>query len=301
MSACGYCGQDDGGRPYARKRDFPSTTAVSSLLDDGKSRSFGWAASMIAATTAVHHPKDWEGLLGIQSDRAIQNGHVDECTHDKDGLCKACTYLRSEFDRQWSAKANLGNHIHHLALSWARGEEVDEDETTRPFLDALERFYLYHAPTWVEMERTVLYDSPKSHGYRGQFDGIAELDCPACPPVDGIPPRCRWMVDFKTGSYYPVEQTLQLSGYRYAQHLTRWEKGVETIEGPVPTVAHAGVILLGPDGHYRLGELPANATAHGTFLRLRDAWAWSKQMTKWAKEHPIGAGSEMTTEEEAAA
>lgn len=271
MSVCGHCQTDIGSRPYAGKRDFPSATTIAGSYDDGKSRSFAWSASLIAATTAVHHPDTWSGL------------GAEGCNEEKDGLCPACRYLRSEFDRRWNAKAALGTHIHHLLLSWSEGVEIDVDDASEPYIDAAEKFLLDAEPAWVEVERTVLYDSPRSHGYRGQLDWIAEINCPVCPPGS----RCKWLGDWKSGGFYPKSQTLQLSAYRCAQHLTDWQGRDEIKEGPVPAVAHAGVCLLGDDGNYQLIELPANGDAHAVFLRLRDAWGWHKQMTKWERERVL--------------
>ncbi len=276
MTACGHCGADVSHRPYAAvrgKNALPSVSAISGMLDDGKSDTMPWASSLIAASTAVHSPQLW--------------AHLDaaDCTGDKDGLCAACRFLRYQFKVVWDAKRDFGSHIHHLALSWANGDDVEVDSVSEPYMDALERFYADCEPEWIEKERTVLYDKPWSHGYRGQFDGIAWLN------RNGE--RERFLCDVKTGRYYPTEQTLQLAGYRYAQHLTTWENGTEHIDGPVPSVAYAAVVLLGDDGRYRLVELPANGDAHGAFLRLRDGWGFAKQMKRWAKEHPLPAIEEM--------
>lgn len=181
MTVCGHCQTDIGSRPYAGKRDFPSATTIAGAYDDGKSRSFAWSASLIAATTAVHHPDTWSGL------------GTEGCNEEKDGLCPACRYVRSEFDRRWNAKAALGTHIHHLLLSWSEGVEIDVDAASEPYIDAAEKFLLDTEPRWVEVERTVLYDSPRSHGYRGQLDWIAEINCPVCPPGS----RCKWLGDWK--------------------------------------------------------------------------------------------------------
>ena len=266
-SVCNYCGADVDHRPYAGKRDMPSVTGVLEMLDGGKSRSFGWAASLIASVTAVHHPDRWAGL------------GTDGCTGDKDGLCPACIYLRSEFDRQWRAQADLGTHVHHLALSWAVGEEIDVDAHTAPYLDALEKFWVEADPEWLHLERTVLYDRSRSHAYRGQFDWIARVT------LNGE--RRTLLGDIKTGRYSPHSQTLQLAAYRFAQ-LTRWEDKTEIVEGPVPVVDGAAVLLLGDDGTCRLVELPAAGDAHSTFLRLRDLWGWHRQIDRWSKDHPYG-------------
>lgn len=299
----------------------PSASTIAGLLDDNKSRSFAWAASLIAASTAVHQPDTWAGLIDVMTDKAAAVGYT-ECTHTKEALCKACAFLRSEFDRQWTAKADHGGHVHHNALDWAEGRDIDVDPASEPFIDNLEAFYHQHNPEWLHTERTVTYSKPVSHAYVGQFDGIAVLDCPTC----GGAARCKWLLDFKTGRFSPAEQTLQMAGYRYAQHLTTWtpvegkkyrcrKDGctdstahshcgycgqveqhrpyarpsyyTERVDEPMPAVAHAGVILLSPDHGGRLVELPANGDAHSTFLRLRDAWGWSRQMERWEKDNPV--------------
>ena len=278
MTACKYplCGAELDHRPYSRARDgIPSASTIAELLDDGKARSFAWSASLIAAATAVHQPDSYQGLIGVMTDLAVKNG-FNECTHTKDGLCKACAFLRSEFDRQWKAKADLGTHIHHLALSWAQGQEVDEDPVTRPYLDALERFYQDCKPEFHLLESTILYDKTPGLSYRGQFDFIATLN------RDGERRKGLW--DIKTGSFYPVSQTLQLAGYRGATWITDWSSGKEVKAGPMPAVAEAGVLLLQPDGEYRLIALPADGDAHGAFLRCRDLFRWSREVQRWAKE-----------------
>lgn len=292
VSACGYpgCTYEGEHRPYRGKRDMPSVTAVTGLVDDDKSRSFAWSAALIAASQAVHHGDNWSGLAGQMSDRAIRAGHT-ECIEQKEGLCKACEFLRSEHDRRWKAKAALGSHVHHMALSWAQGDDVDVDTVCSPYMDALEKFYRDCDPEFHVLESTVLYDTSRSHAYRGQLDFVATL-------TRGVQRR-KGLWDIKTGSYWPVEQTLQLSGYRFAKHLTDWSTGEEVKCGPVPQVAEAGVLLLGADGEYRLVELPADGDAHAVFLRQVDLWHWCKRMRRWEKDHP--SGIEPNDEKETAA
>ena len=256
--------------PYRYLRDgVPSVTAISGMIDLGKSSSFGYAASLIAATTAVHEIDRWAHLS------------TENCGHEKDTLCAACRFLRAEHGVQWNAKAELGSHVHHLAESWAKGETVDQDEPSKGYLDAIELFYYDTKPRWLLTECTVAYTKP-GLTYRGKFDGIVELLCPLC---DGK--RCSWLVDWKTGRYYPHEQTLQLSAYRYAQ-LTAWTGKTQTAIGPVPKVKHAGVILLGADGGYALRPLPVDRTAHRAFLQLRRAYEWHKEMSRWEKANGEG-------------
>lgn len=271
---CGYCGEVDAQPPYRFLRDgIPSATTISGLLDMGmgKSSSFGWAASLICATTAVHERDRWDALS------------TESCTHEKTGLCGACKFLRAEFQMQWDAKANLGSHVHHLALSWAEGQQIETTPDIDPYMDAVASFYEERKPSWVLTERTVRGQCD-GLAYRGKFDGIADIDC----PVEGHD-RCRWLLDYKTGRYYPVEQTIQLTGYARAD-LTEWDGKIETTVGPVPRVDHCGVVLLAPSvsedgemvGSYDLHELPVSDETWDLFSRLRFAFDAVKRLEKWA-------------------
>ena len=276
---CKYagCDHESDHRPYSKDR-IPSVSTIAGLLDNNKSRGFAWSASLIAASVAVHEPERWRGLVDQMTDRAAQNGY-HECTQTKDGLCKACNYLRSEHDRVWRAKADLGGHVHHLALQWAQGEKVLTDPIVDPYMDALQGFYGAHGPLFVELERTVLCDSPKVLSYRGQFDFIADIRCP-----DPAHERCRWLIDIKTGGFHVLEQTLQLVGYRNATHITDWKDGTETIIRSMPAVGHCGVLLLGGDGEFRLVELAADNKAAKAFTQLRDLWGFAERMRRWEKD-----------------
>lgn len=268
---CNHIGEH---RPYS-KDAIPSVSTIAGLLNDGKAGAFGWAASLLTASEAVHSD-EWLKHTGKMTDRAVENGY-ETCQHHKDGLCQACDYLRRHHDKVWRGKADLGTHIHHLALDWAQNKKVEVDPITNDYMDALEQFYRRHQPKFVELERTVLYTVP-SLAYRGQFDFIADLYCPAHKQV------CRWLVDIKTGGFHPVEQTLQLSGYRFAHYMTRWVNKVEERVGPMETVRHAGVLMLQGDGEFKLTELPADRSAHRVFLQLRLAWSFARQVNEQFKE-----------------
>lgn len=271
---CKYpgCNHPDPQPPYRYLRDgVPSVTAISGMIDLGKSPSFGYAAATIAAVTAVHQRERWSELS------------TEDCGHEKDTLCNACRFLRAEHAVQWDTTAILGSHVHHLAESWANGLDVDQDEHTKGYLDAIELFYRDARPTWELTEVTVAYTKRPNVAYRGKFDGICEVNCPV-----HVGRRCRWLVDWKTGRYYPHEQTLQLAAYRFAD-LTEWQGKEQRIVAPVPKVHHCGVVLLTEDGSYRLAELPADRTAHRAFLQLRRSYEWHKAMTRWEKEHKENA------------
>ena len=270
---CPYegCSYDLGNhRPYARKRNgVPSVTQVAAMLDNGRARSFSWAAAGIAATHAVHHSQEWYRLP------------TANCNHQPDGFCVACRYLRSQFDREWKAKANLGTHVHHLALQWARGEEAEQDATTKPYLDGLERFYFDYQPEWLFLEHTLAGDVFYGTGqheqcfhYRGSFDFIARTR------IAGVV-----MGDIKTSGLHPQEQTLQLAGYASADWITDWLDGQEIQITRMPDLDAAGCLFLTGDGDYRMVWLPVDSPAVGAFGDLVRLHHWSRRMDAWYKAY----------------
>lgn len=276
MTGCAYmvggepCGFDlSGHRPYSRKRDgIPSSTAVAGMIDGGKSTGFAWAAAGITAEMAVHRPAEWRGLA------------VTDCDHRAKRLCQACRTLRGEFKRQWTAKADLGTHVHHLALSWSRGETIDADPVIDPYLDALARFYDECQPMWHLVEETVQNDEPP---YRGQFDAIAEIN------LNGE--RRRTLLDYKSGSVHLGSMALQLTSYRYARWVTKWEAGAVVDRQPMPAVEATAVLMLRPDGEHRLIEVPSTDRIYAALLRAHADWEFAREMEQkqkaWEKAHDV--------------
>ncbi len=260
---CPHCGAPNPEPAYRGLRyGIPSVTQVCGLLDTGRSGGMGWAAALIAGGFAIHDTDQWAHLS------------TANCTRDKDGMCEACRLVRRQHDIAWKAKAALGTHVHHLALSWAHGETVEADDASAPYLDALESFYVTHNPKWLLTEQTVWYGAD-GREYRGTLDGICDIDCPVCEDK-----RCTFCVDFKKCSLHPAEQSLQLAALRYAEQVTEWIDGAQHLVGPVPAVEHTAVILLQSDGEFRLELLPGDEDAFDIFLHLREAWAWNRKVEK---------------------
>lgn len=263
------CGHDlSGHRPYAYRRDgIPSVSGIAGLLDGGKAGSFGWVASTICARYAVHG----EGL--------DQFSTLD-CDHDAKVYCERCKFLRSRFDAEWGAKADLGTHVHHMALSWAEGLPLTDDPTSAPYIDGLEKFYRDHNPDWELLERTV-EGAQEGHEYRGQFDALGVFDWKG--------ERRRGLIDFKTSkSVYFTEDTAQLAAYRYADALTTWADKEVVSREPMPEVEFTAILWLRPDGEYRFVEMNADREALAQFMKLRELWEWQRDLSKaekaWAKE-----------------
>ena len=298
---CEYCGKFIGGRPYGGR--FASVTELIKLLNfNSRDRAFGWNAAEAAAVLGVHHTADWCGMPTTIKDEPCRQDHklCGECGQDKlkahhlaegtksvwvgedghkfvGGLCKACTYLRSEHDRRWKKKAKLGEHVHHLAAEWARGEAIESDELVDPYLDGLEEWYKAYEPNFIEVEQTVHYKKGPRE-YVGTFDFLAEVNC-ACPLA--VDCRCLALTDLKTGDFKADKDwLLQLSAYRYAQSLTRWTEGKEEVMRPMPLVSHTNVLWLRPDAHALVVEVNTTMETFNNFLRLIDLHNWEKSVDK---------------------
>lgn len=261
----GICGHDlSDHRPYAYKRDgVPSSSGVSGLIDGGKAMNFAWVAATIGARYAIHSPERLAELSTL------------DCDHDQRKYCERCAFLRGRFDAEWTAKADLGTHVHHIALSCAKGEEHDEGKVEKPYVDALYAFYEDAKPEWEHFERTVEYDVPGLE-YRGQFDAIGLIT------MDGE--RKRVLVDYKTGSPHFPEMSMQLTSYRYATSMTVWENKKVVAREPMPEVDTVAALMLRDDGTYRLIELPSGEAEFNRFLNLRDLSVWHKAMQKVQRE-----------------
>lgn len=238
---------EPGGKPIA-----PSVSAVAGLLSMGDA--LAWGAAKETALFAVHHPDEWQ--------------HLDPTD--------AYHRLRKHHRGVWNDKAQRGTTVHLLAEGWAAGQEVECPVECEPYLNALERFYIDHTPTWVHCERSVVYSDPIERAHGGTFDGIAVLR-------DGR----TGLLDWKTGKRYPVEVILKMAAYRYAQHLAVVDEIGQFIDvEPMPAVDFCAAVYLHDDGTYEMLELPADRDAHAAFLALRDVWGWKQEAEKWLKKHP---------------
>ena len=198
-----------------------NVTAISGLLDDGKSGAFAGAAVK---------------------------------------LTKAGKNYRAE----WSAKANRGTRVHGHLESFLRGEDIDQQDDEKGFVDALEAFIVDKQPTVIAQEQIVL----SNRGYGGRFDLLAE--------VGGEPA----LIDLKTGSAYPKEASLQMAAYRYADGIATYDKdgNLATLD-PIPEVAWCACLYVREDGTYDLVKYPANEEAFGIFCSLLEAYKWTRSDT----------------------
>lgn len=262
------------------KHEAPGVTSVVGILDKS---GLSWGAAKETALFAVDNQHEWMHLTRDESYEILRKHHRNV----------------------WDGKASVGNIVHDIAVAWSTGEEVDTAELVsvddkgrdrkwfggmaEPFrrvngcLDALTRFYQDQTPVWIATEETVFSTGCESPDeidpetcYAGSFDAVGKL-------TDGN----IWRLDWKTGGRYPIDTTLQLAAYEFADWV-----GCYTLDGDLESVSpnertdKRGVVYLHDDGTYELLEVPADEKAHERFMQLRRTKAWLDQMTKWEKAHP---------------
>lgn len=241
------------GRYAVRPGEKPSAPTVSTIVNMLNKPGLPWGAAKETALFAIHHQEEW---IDLDTDAAYER-------------------LRKHHRGVWDDKAARGSMVHDFALTWSQGAEVECPPDCGPYLDALEAFYKEHEPTWLAVERSVVYAEEGSE-YGGTPDCIGRLK-------DGR----TLILDWKTGQRYPIETTMQLAAYRFADGFGVYDAFGTLVEvEPLPQIDAAGVVYLHDDGTFELLEVPADETAHETFLSLRRVWGWQKEMTKWEKANP---------------
>jgi hypothetical protein len=150
------------------------------------------------------------------------------------------TTARLEHDRVWKSKADRGTRIHDVAERWTKGETVDVPLSDKGFVDALEAFYNKYQPKFSHVESVVLNFWSE---YGGRIDGVGEFD------------GGRYLVDWKSGNYYPYEVALQMAAYLEARIAEYDDKGNLIDIGAEPLSEHvdgARVIYLCEDGTFNV-------------------------------------------------
>lgn len=234
------------------KHTAPSVTGVLGVLDKP---GLSWGAAKETAIFAVLRRDEWDTLTAAE---AIER-------------------LRKHHRGVWDDKANRGTAVHAMAHDWARGNEIDVPPDCAAYIDALEQFYADWRPTWVALERSVIYPDPID-GYGGSFDAIGDLS-------DGR----RWLLDIKTGASVYPDTALQLAAYRAAPYMGVYDdKGELTGTETMPAVQACGVLHLCDNGSYGLIPMQAGPDEFAFFLHARRLWAWGSASKKVIGE-PLAA------------
>lgn len=159
----------------------------------------------------------------------------------------------------WNDKRDLGTRVHGYAALWAQGKHADVLETDSPYLDGFEAFCRAKHPQWIESERAVVH----SAGYGGRFDLIGE--------IEGI----AYLLDLKVGRAYLPELSLQLSAYKMAEGMIRFNaEGKAVMLEPMPHIERCAGLYLDETGTAKLVEVDADDASFQAFLHLLEVRRW---------------------------
>jgi hypothetical protein len=178
-----------------------------------------------------------------------------------------------DYRAEWRAKAERGTRVHTYCEAFLRGEPAEVAEGDGGFVDALEKWMVAERPVMRAQECIVLSDT----GYGGRLDLLATINGE------------EWLIDVKGGKPYPIEHTLQLAAYRYADGVAIYDEAgaLKSIDSPpLRRIERAGCLYLREDGTYSMTPYPADHDAFLTFRQLLDAhrWATSDAMKALEKE-----------------
>ena len=172
---------------------------------------------------------------------------------------------------EWKKKAERGTRVHDVAEKFLRDEDADVHDTDVAHVEGVKRFIRDHNPQVIALEKIALSEQ----GYGGRFDWAVSLS------------GANWLLDLKTGHQSPVEPTLQLSAYRYADGIAVYDdEGTLTGLTPLPEFDHAGCLYVNDQGEYSIVEYPADRAAWENFCALLRVYKWtrSQQMKQLKKE-----------------
>ena len=202
---------------------------------------------MPGATTIAGLPDDGEGLKRGAAKETARIALFESHLIEEQPPDQRFDWLKSEYDRRWKLKGDLGTRVHNHALEWAKGLPVDEQPDETPRLDALARFIETEVLEWIALERVV---GCQKHGYGARLDFIARL-----VRFDGAVTLGDWKTGNRTFSV--LKDALQLVGIAHADGFVVYDdKGMLTGFDPLPEIEHLVNVYLTPEGTYQVYETP---------------------------------------------
>lgn len=173
-------------------------------------------------------------------------------------------------ERVLQRKAIIGSRVHAATEILDMGlEPDDEDENTKPYLDAYRRFQDDHKPKVLESEQIMVAFSDAMFGeqpYGMTLDRISEIT------VDGE--TSIWLLDLKTSANRHMDSwQIQLGGY--GNGIMQWAKyrGKEF---------KAGIVHLKKNGHFTL--IPIDWKSH--LVQFNACVSTFYYFTMWDKQEP---------------
>jgi hypothetical protein len=146
------------------------------------------------------------------------------------GPVAAVEWLKRTPDYQRDTAAELGTLVHALAEAISRGQEIEVDSTTEPFITALLRWRAVYQPKVLNAEYMVYSEA---HRYGGTADMAARINGEV------------WLIDIKTGKGAYAETALQLAGLHYADWAGRTD---DPKKYQLPRATRFGVLHVRPEG-----------------------------------------------------
>ena len=181
-----------------------------------------------------------------------------------DGKSGAMAYVAADLTRQgrdyrseWDATSDLGSRVHKHLEKFLRGEDIDQADDEKGYVDALEKWILADNPRMIEQEAIVL----SSVGFGGRFDLLAEIDGETA------------LIDLKSSKKYAMSHSLQLSAYSHAEGIAVYgPTGALTGLRPLPPVDWCACLYVHENGTYDLDRYPADDHMFAIFCGLLDAY-----------------------------
>lgn len=224
------------------KRAVGVTTALKGIPKDAL---VPWAAREVA-TFVVDHIYDVKKML------------------DNGGRYSTIDYLKGIPNHKRDTAAVRGTEVHALAEKYIRGEEIEVDETVRPYVEGYAAYIRDWSPVSLHEEIVV---ASRTHLYAGTLDSIQD-----------VPTLGRCLVDYKTGRGVYGETALQVAAYRYAEVYL----DADGNEQPMVPVERTYVLHIKPDD-YDLYPLVADETTFENYLKAQANYLANVQSKKLDK------------------
>ncbi|QWY81848.1 Cas4 family exonuclease [Microbacterium phage Honk] len=205
-----------------------------------------------------------KGFLQYWSAKKVAEAAVDELgtivqmtLRDRQA---AIDHLKGAPRRDTAQAAETGTAAHDLFERLARGENVGRVHPDLVlYVDHFKEFLDLKQPEFLFMEETVWSDS---HRYAGSFDW--------CARIDG---EVVWGDNKTTRSGIHEEVGIQLSAYRYADHILRPDGS----RVPMPKADGAAVFHVRPEG-WKLVPVRADEEVFEVFKHLRAVFEWEREL-----------------------
>ncbi|MHB2029849.1 MAG: hypothetical protein ACYCPT_13705 [Acidimicrobiales bacterium] len=228
----------------------PYLPGVTSIIDVTDKPGMMWKAAELAVEAVMSNSRRKKPIVAKHRAWLLTARGNTEATKRKIQLGTFGTdnevfahWARGDFQRQWNAKAELGQRVHTVAEKWSRGEDVDVQPDEVGYVDALEAFHRDYKPKFKLVECIVV--NPELE-YGGRFDAISELDGPL---IQG-----NAFLDYKTGRDYVDSLAKQFIGYMDALLASYDDAGRLLDPKPLPEVTTSVGVYLHDDGTYHLSQ-----------------------------------------------